>query len=146
LSFALSQYCNILHFGCLNSECCTCQAGGSIIWGIWCVFQIGSHIYAQWAWTTIHLFMLHVFPGWRCAQPLCPDFISWNGVLWTFCLGLPQTVILPICTPEKLRLQTWATVPNYYCKTINPKTIYSNILWTNKFWGQVYFFKKFNAS
>jgi hypothetical protein len=38
--------------------------------------------------------------------PLCPAN-GWDGVLWTFCLGWPQTLILLISASQVL--QVWAT-------------------------------------
>jgi hypothetical protein len=35
--------------------------------------------------------------------------ISWNGVLWTFCLGQPWVMIFPIFASQVLGLQVWST-------------------------------------
>jgi hypothetical protein len=49
-------------------------------------------------WQSSYLHFLHCWDD-RCDPP-CPSFIGWDGLLWTFCLSWPWTMILPIRLPH----------------------------------------------
>jgi hypothetical protein len=60
----------------------------------------------QYAWLAWIVILLSVLPG-IAGMPPYPA-IGWDGVLHTFCLGRPETVILPI--------QAWATCSAHFLK------------------------------
>jgi hypothetical protein len=58
-------------------------------------FWIGLHVYAHSTWTARScLHLLHIWDD-RCTPLVQLLLTSWDRILWTFCLGWPQTLILP---------------------------------------------------
>jgi hypothetical protein len=82
------------------------------------IFEVGAHLMPRLARTMMLLFVLPSELGWQVYATM--PVIGWDGVLWTFLLGLSLNYNLPnLWLPNsldyRLELLLWVYFISFYC-------------------------------